>query len=166
MSAAIYRSLTPLIPNFLLRKLGNFWAPFLGAGIKISYVSDDFKNIHVEMPLKWFNKNYVGTHFGGSLYSMTDPFYMLMLINILGDDYIVWDKEAHVKFKRPGRGKVRAKFRISDEDINQIKTVLMEEKSFDFKKAVEVIDEDGVVICEALKTIFIKKREIKPRIVR
>lgn len=163
MNANIVKSISPLIPNFLLKQLGNLYGPFVGSGIKITYLSEDFKNVHVEMPLTWFNKNYVGTHFGGSLYSMVDPFYMLMLINILGPGYIVWDKEATVRFKKPGRGTVRATFKISDEEINHIKSSLAEERSIDFTKSVIVKDDDGNIICEAEKTMYIKK---KPRVIK
>ena len=73
-----------------MRMLMNIWAPFLGAGIRVKRLGPDWKEIDVEMKLRWWNANYVGTHYGGSLYSMTDPFFMLMLIENLGKDYIVW----------------------------------------------------------------------------
>ena len=85
----------------------------------VKRLQPDWKAIDVEMKLRFWNRNYVGTHFGGSLYSMTDPFYMLMLIENLGRDYIVWDKSAAIRFKRPGRGKMLAAFRLSDEQIER-----------------------------------------------
>ncbi len=87
-----------------LRRLLNVYPPFLGAGIYIKRIAMDYREVDVEMKLRWYNRNYVSTHFGGSLYAMTDPFYMLMLINILGEGYAVWDKAAHIDFVSPGRG--------------------------------------------------------------
>jgi len=85
-----------------MRMLLNIWAPFLGAGIRVKRLGPDWKEIDVEMKLRWWNANYVGTHYGGSLYSMTDPFFMLMLIENLGKDYIVRDKSASIRFKKTG----------------------------------------------------------------
>jgi hypothetical protein len=84
----------------------NVWPPFLGAGIRVNRFQPDWKGIEVEMKLRRWNSNYVGTHYGGSLYSMADPFYMLMLIENLGSDYIVWDKSATIRFKKPGKGRL------------------------------------------------------------
>src|SRR5689334_18498320 len=95
-----------------LQRRINFYSPYLGAGVRVTRVSEDFRQVDVEMPLRFYNRNYVGTHFGGSLYSMCDPFYMLMLIHILGPEYIVWDKAAAIRFKKPGKGVVKASFRL------------------------------------------------------
>jgi Domain of unknown function (DUF4442) len=83
-----------------MRMLLNIWPPFLGAGIRLRRIAPDWKAIDVEMKLRWWNRNYVGTHYGGSLYSMADPFLMLMLIENLGKDYIVWDKAASIRFRK------------------------------------------------------------------
>lgn len=85
-----------------LQLWSRFYVPFVGAGIRVTKVTPDFRQMEVKMKLKWYNKNYVGTHYGGSIYSMTDPFYMLMLIQILGKDYFVWDKAAHFKAGKDG----------------------------------------------------------------
>ena len=88
-----------------LKLLLNIYPPYLGAGIRVVQISGDFREVIVAMKLRWYNRNYVGTHFGGSLSAMTDPFFMLMLLNILGNDYIVWDQAARIQFLRPGRGR-------------------------------------------------------------
>src|ERR1039458_1263587 len=93
-----------------LRRLVNLWPPFLGAGIRIKHIAPDMKAVDVEMKLRWWNANYVGTHFGGSLFAMTDPFYMLMLMANLGRDYIVWDKAASIRYRKPGKGTVRSRY--------------------------------------------------------
>ena len=87
-----------------LRWALNFYPPYLGAGVKVRHISSDFREVRVSMGLTWYNRNYVRTQFGGSLYSMTDPFYMLMLMENLGRDYVVWDKAAHIEFVSPGKG--------------------------------------------------------------
>jgi hypothetical protein len=107
-----------------LRRWVNLWPPFRGAGIRIKRVAPDMKAIDVEMKLRFWNANYVGTHFGRSLFAMTDAFYMLMLMASLGRDYIVWDKAATIRYKKPGRGTVRAEFRLSDSQIEDIRDKL------------------------------------------
>jgi hypothetical protein len=82
-----------------LRRWINFWPPFLGAGIRVTHIAPDMKSVDVEMKLRWWNANYVGTHFGGSLFAMTDAFYMLMVMANLGRDYIVWDKAASIRYR-------------------------------------------------------------------
>jgi uncharacterized protein DUF4442 len=115
-------------------------------------------SIDVEMKLRFWNRNYVGTHFGGSLYSMTDPFYMLMLIENLGRDYIVWDKSAAIRFKRPGRGKVLAAFRLSDEQIEGIRQALTTQEKVEPEFMVEVRDETGAVVAEVQKVLHVRKK--------
>ena len=111
------------IPHALRRWI-NFWPPFLGAGIRVKRIAPDMKAIDVEMKLRWWNANYVGTHFGGSLFAMTDAFYMLMLMANLGRDYIVWDKAASIRYRKPGKGTVRAEFRLTDAQLDDIRDKL------------------------------------------
>ena len=121
--------------NRHMRMRLNIYPPFLGAGIRVKRLAPDWKEIDVEMKLHWWNANYVGTHYGGSLYSMTDPFFMVMLIENLGKDYIVWDKSASIRFKKPGRGTVFAKFRVSDQQIQEIKQALANGKKIEIGRA-------------------------------
>src|SRR3989344_4620230 len=110
--------------QFFLDRLINFYGPFLGAGVKLEKMTKDFRHARVSMKLTFYNKNYMGTQFGGSLYAMTDPWYMLMLIKNLGPDYIVWDKAATVNFRKPGRGKVVAEFNLTEEHLEEIRATL------------------------------------------
>jgi hypothetical protein len=141
-----------------LRVFLNFWPPFLGAGIRMRRLAPDWKAIDVEMKLRWWNRNYVGTHYGGSLYSMADPFFMLMLIENLGKDYIVWDKSASIRFRKPGRGTVFAAFRVSDEQIGEIKQALNSQEKIERVFRVEIKDESGVVIAEVEKLLHVRKK--------
>jgi hypothetical protein len=145
--------------NRHMRMRLNIYPPFLGAGIRVKRLAPDWKEIDVEMKLHWWNANYVGTHYGGSLYSMTDPFFMVMLIENLGRDYIVWDKSASIRFKKPGRGTVFAKFRVSDQQIQEIKQALSTEKKIERVFTVEVKDESGTVVAEVEKLLHIRRKD-------
>jgi acyl-coenzyme A thioesterase PaaI-like protein len=145
-----------------LRRWINFWPPFLGAGIHIQHISSDVKSVDVEMRLRWWNANYVGTHFGGSLFAMTDAFYMLMLMANLGRDYIVWDKAACIRYRKPGRGTVRAEFRLTDAQLDDIREKLKTLPKYEPVLNVEVKDEQGTVIAEVEKVLHIRKKEAAP----
>ncbi len=134
------------------------YPPYLGAGVRVTELAEDFKTIRVEMRLRWYNRNYVGTHFGGSLYSMCDPFYMLMLINILGPEYIVWDKAATIRFKRPGKGVVKAVFQLSDEQIAEIKAAADTQGKVEPQFQVTVTDSEGSVVAEVDKLLYVRKK--------
>jgi hypothetical protein len=137
----------------------NLYPPFLGAGIRVRRLQADWKAIDVEMKLRFWNSNYVGTHFGGSLYSMTDPFYMLMLIENLGRDYIVWDKSAAIRFRRPGKGTVRAEFRLADAQLDKIRDTLRTQDKTEPTFLVEVRNDSGDLIAVVEKVVYIRKKQ-------
>jgi acyl-coenzyme A thioesterase PaaI-like protein len=143
------------------KRLLNIYAPLRGAGIRLEEVSDDFKRVVVSLDLRWFNVNYVGVHFGGSLYSMTDPFFMLMIMKNLGSNYIVWDKSACIDFIKPGRGKVTATFEINQELIDQLRKQASEGKAILPKFEVTVKDVDGGAVARVTKTLYIKRKPEK-----
>jgi Domain of unknown function (DUF4442) len=157
--------------NVLLKLLGgsnsshalgrwiNLWPPFLGMGIRIRHIAPDMKAVDVEMKLRFWNANYVGTHFGGSLFAMTDPFYMLMLMANLGRDYIVWDKAASIRYRKPGRGTVRAEFRLSDSQIDDIREKLKTLPKYEPTFLVEVKDESGEVVAVVEKLLHVRKKQ-------
>jgi hypothetical protein len=142
-----------------VRLFFNLWPPLIGAGIRIKRIQTDWKEVDVEMKLRRWNANYVGTHYGGSLYSMTDPFFMVMMIEILGRDYIVWDKSASIRFRKPGRGTVYAQFRISEEQVAEIREALKSEDKIDREFGIEVKDGEGVVIAEVKKMLQFRNRK-------
>jgi acyl-coenzyme A thioesterase PaaI-like protein len=146
-----------------LRGFLNWWPPFLGAGIRVTRLAPDWKEIAVEMKLRRWNSNYVGTHYGGSLYSMADPFFMLMLIENLGRDYIVWDKSATIRFKRPGKGTVSAFFSVSECQIEQLRKTLETEEKVEPTFTVEIKDESGAVVAEVEKLIYVRKKDQGPK---
>jgi acyl-coenzyme A thioesterase PaaI-like protein len=142
-----------------LRRGINFYPPYLGAAVRMTHISDDFRHVEVEMPLRFYNRNYVGTHFGGSLYSMCDPFYMLMLINILGPDYIIWDKAANIRFKKPGKGLMKASFQLSEEQIEDIRRAADTQPKVEPQFQVVIKDEQGDVVAEIDKLLYVKRKQ-------
>ncbi len=158
MIAQLLRKYAKKVPVKVLLPLANWWSPFRGAGIKVISVSPDYREVRVQMKLRWFNRNYVGTHFGGSLYAMTDPFYMLMLINNLGSQYIVWDKGASINFIKPGRGTVNANFKFTGEEISAIKSKADEQGKYVFDRAVNIVDDSGALVASVVKTLYVRSR--------
>jgi acyl-coenzyme A thioesterase PaaI-like protein len=142
----------------LHRKI-NFYPPYLGAGVRVTRISDDFRDVEVEMPLRFYNRNYVGTHFGGSLYSMVDPFYMLMLINILGPGYVVWDKAATIRFKKPGKGVMKATFHLTEQQVAEIRATAETQPKVEPQFQVIIKDAEGAVVAEVDKVLYVKKKE-------
>ena len=122
------------------------------------YISDDYREIRVKIPLNWRTRNYVGTIYGGSMYAGIDPIYMLMLIKILGGGYVVWDKAAMIRFKRPGKETLFAGFALTQEEIDEIKAKLVTEKSIDRIYNVELADKNGKVHAVIEKTLYIAKK--------
>ena len=142
-----------------LQRFVNWYPPFLGAGIRIKHIADDLRTIEVHMPLRFWNKNYVGTHFGGSLYAMCDPFFMLILIHSLGPEYIVWDKAATIRFKRPGNGPVKAVFHIPQERIDDIRVQADAQGKIEPQFQTVVTDSEGTVIAEVDKLLYVRRKK-------
>jgi acyl-coenzyme A thioesterase PaaI-like protein len=142
-----------------MRQLINIYGPYFGAGVKATYIDKDFRQARVSLPLRWYNKNYVGVHFGGSLYSMIDPFYMLLLMNNLGKDYIVWDQSAEIEFIKPGTGTVSATFVITDEMLKEIKDKTANGDKFLPTYPVVITDEEGEIVAKANKTLYIRQKQ-------
>ncbi|WXL25503.1 DUF4442 domain-containing protein [Ectopseudomonas mendocina] len=144
----------------ILRWVMNFYPPYLGAGVWVRHISADFRHIKVEMPLRWYNRNYVRTHFGGSLYSMTDPFYMLMVMENLGRDYIVWDKAASIDFVAPGKGPVYADFSIDQALLDEIRQRTASGEKYLPELQVDVRDAAGELVARVHKTLYVR---LKPQ---
>lgn len=122
---------------------------------KIIEVSDDLHFVKIKIPLNWKNRNYVGTIFGGSMLSATDPIYMIQLINILGEDYVVWDKAATIKYRRPAKEAVFCEFIFSKQDIANIKRDVLQKGEIDIIKTPNIVTKSGTVIAELSKTIYV-----------
>lgn len=143
----------------ILRHVFNWYRPYRGAGIKVTHLADDFSSATVQMKLTWFNRNYVGVHFGGSLYAMIDPFYMLLIMNQLGRDYIVWDKAAEIEFIRPGEGTVSAHFKVDQTLLDDIRNRTAQGEKYLPTYEVDIMDAKGQVVAKAFKTIYIRRKK-------
>ena len=137
----------------------NLWPPFLGAGIRVKHIAPDYREIVVSLKLRWYNRNYVGTHFGGSLAAMTDPFYMLMLIHTLGKAYIVWDKTSTIDFIAPGRGTVTARFTLDDDQIAEIERETANGDPYYPEFSVDIVNESGEAIAKVTKRLYVRKKQ-------
>ena len=134
----------------------NLYPAYRGTGARVTYIADDFREARVRLPLSWRTRNYVGTIFGGSLYGAVDPVYMILLIKVLGRDYTVWDKAATIRFKKPGKTTLFARFLLGDDEVATIRG-LAEESPVDRVYTVDLADADGGVHATVEKTIYIRK---------
>ena len=139
------------------------YPPYLCAGIHVTHADRRLREIEVELRLRPWNRNYVGTHFGGSLYSMCDPFYMLMVMESLGPGYVVWDKSATIDFLRPGRGRVRARFELTDSQLTRIREDLERDGKAYPKFEVIVRNEAGEAVTRVGKVLSVRTRQEKSR---
>ena len=135
----------------------NVFPAYRGTGARVTYISADWREVRVALPLSWRTRNYVGTIFGGSLYGPVDPMYMIMLIRILGPGYTVWDKAATIRFLRPGRSTLSARFLLEGAEIDEIRRRLESEPSVDRVYSVELKDAAGVTHAAVEKTVYIRK---------
>ena len=142
-----------------MRRLFNIWPPFRGAGIYVREIAPDFRRVTVELRMKLLNRNYVGTHFGGSLFAMTDPFFMIMMMKNLGPGYIVWDKAGTVRFLRPARGTVTARFTMPAERVAEARERTAGGEKHEPQFRVEIVDEAGVTVADVEKTLYIRRKK-------
>ncbi len=145
----------------LLKFLLNLFPPYLGAGIRVKHISNDFRTFDVEMKLRWYNRNMMGSHFGGNLSSMTDPFFVLILIYNLGRGYIIWDQASSITFKKPATGKVTARFHLTEQQVQEVRSKANTEHTYRPNFTVDILDENGAVVSQVDKVIYVKKREPK-----
>ena len=141
-----------------LRTRLHAYPPYAGAGIVVTHIAQDASEIRVEMPLTDRNVNLVGTHFGGSLYSMVDPHLMILLIRRLGPDYVVWDKEAHIDFRKPGLGTMYATIRITDEELEAIRSATAKGDKHLPRWRLTILDEQDEVVATVLKTLYVRRK--------
>jgi acyl-coenzyme A thioesterase PaaI-like protein len=136
----------------------NLWPPFIGAGIHIMEIAPDYRHARVRLRMGLLNRNYFGTHFGGSLYAMTDPFYALMLLHNLPRGYVVWDKTSQIHYKSPGRGYVYANFTLDDAMINEVLAATADGQKYEPTWAVDVVDAAGKTVATVEKTLYVRRK--------
>jgi len=147
------------VSPWFFRTMMNIWSPFRGAGIKVRHVSKDYRHVEVVLKAGRLKRNYVGTHFGGSLYAMTDPFYMLMLMHNLGRDYWVWDKTASIDYLTAASGPVTAHFRLSEGQIEAIRAATRDGDKHLPEFHIDITDAAGTVVARVHRTIYVRLKK-------
>jgi acyl-coenzyme A thioesterase PaaI-like protein len=143
-----------------LQRLGFNWFPaYRATGGRITYIAGDWREIRIRLPLNRRTRNYVGTIFGGSMYGAVDPIYMVMLIQALGPRYVVWDKAAAIRFRRPGRTTLHARFVLDDAELDAIRSALEHAPAVDRTYVVDLVDDEGVVHATVEKVIHVRRKE-------
>ena len=147
---------------WLFRQGLNLLPAYWGTGARVEYFSSDGREVRIALPLSWRTRNYVGTIFGGSMYAAVDPVYMVMLIRLLGPDYVVWDKSATIRFRRPGRSTLRARFLVPEAETDEIRAALEVQRSIDRTYRIELVDGEGTVCAEIEKVVYVRRRATAP----
>ena len=150
-------------PEFMRRAM-NFYAPIRGAGIQVERIAPNFDEVEVVMPLTRRNKNIMGTQFGGSLYAMADPFFMLILMKRLGHRYHVWDQEANIRFVSPGKAEVKGVYRVDDHALEEIKELASSGEKVLYTFEVDITQKDGTIVAQVTKVLYIRlKKQYRPQ---
>jgi acyl-coenzyme A thioesterase PaaI-like protein len=142
-----------------LRWLMNVWPPYLFSGVRIIEINGDWRRAVVELRAHWWNRNYVGVHFGGSLFAMTDPFWMLLTMNVLGRGYVVWDRQGSIEFLKPARGTVRAVFVLEQATVEAIRVATASGEKYLHWFETEITDQHGEVVARVRKQLYARKKE-------
>jgi len=143
----------------LTRHLFNLVPAYRGTGGRVTYIASDWREVRVRIPLSLRTRNYVGTIYGGSMYGAVDPFYMIMLIHLLGPGYLVWDKAASIRFRKPGRSTLHARFVLDEAELSAIREALVTARSVDRVYTVELADAAGLVHATVEKTLYVRRAE-------
>lgn len=146
-------------PEFgrLIRRI-NWYPPYLGMGIRVRSYAPDFTRFEVELRARWYNRNLFGTHFGGSLYAMCDPFFVFIVMMNLGKGYIVWDKSAAIEFLKPARGTILGVFEISSERLAEIRAEVDELGKNTYHFEADLTDETGQTVARVSKEIYVRSK--------
>ncbi len=147
----------------MLRWGFNLFPAYRATGARVEYVAHNFREVRIRLPLSLRTRNYVGTIFGGSMYGAVDPVYMLMLIRTLGPEYVVWDKSASIRFRKPGRSTLFARFVLDDAELDAIRAATEDGSSTDRVYRVELVDAEGVVHAEVEKTLYVRRKDARRR---
>ena len=142
-----------------MRRLFNLWPPFRGMGVKVVELDPEYRHATVELRMRLLNRNYVGSHFGGSLFAMADPWFMILMMHRLGEDYVVWDKAGSVRFLKPARGTVKARFEMPEERVAEARERTAGGGKHEPVFRAAIVDEQGVTVAEVEKTLHIRRKK-------
>ena len=141
-----------------MRWLFNLWPPFRGMGIRVAEIAPDYRKVRVQLKMQLLNRNFVGTHFGGSMFAMADPWFMIMMMHVLGREYVVWDKAGTVRFLKPAKGTVTARFTLDEADVARAREATASGGKYEPKFRVDIVDAEGVTVADVEKTLYIRKK--------
>ena len=147
-------SVSPRVARWVI----NLWPPFIGAGIHIEYIAADWSEARVRMHHRLLNSNIFGTHFGGSLFAMTDPFFAILMLHRLGRDYVLWDKASSIDFRLPARGTVRAVFTLSEADVEKARQMTASGEKYEPTFIVDIKNREGEIVARVNKTLYIRRK--------
>ena len=141
----------------LIRRV-NLYPPYLGMGIRVRSFSDDFTRFEVELRPRWYTRNLFGTHFGGSLYAMADPFFVFIVTMNLGNNYIVWDKSAAIDFLRPAKGIITGIFDIDRTQLERMRNEVdaLGKNTYHFE--ADLVDESGQTVARVSKEVYVRTK--------
>ena len=145
-----------------LRLVFSLWPPFLFSGIRVTDIGDDYRYARVELRMRWYNRNYVKTHFGGSLFAMTDPFWMILMLQRLGPDYLVWDQSGEIRFVKPGKGTVTAEFRLDDAVVDEIRAAAAGGEKVLRWFETDIRNAGGEVVARVRKQLYVRRKPGRP----
>ncbi len=154
-----------LSPRTVLRII-SYWPPYLVSGIRVVDVADDLSRVAVSLRARPWNRNYFGTHFGGSLYAMCDPFYVFVLVHQLGEDHIVWDKAAEIEFVTAVSEPVFATFAVDPATVDDIRRAALEQFKVEPELSTEIVTASGEVVARVRKTLYVRRKDAKERFTR
>jgi acyl-coenzyme A thioesterase PaaI-like protein len=140
----------------------NLFPAYRGTGARVTFIAADYSEVRITLPLNRRTRNYVGTIFGGSMYGAIDPVYMLMLMKRLGKQYIVWDKAATIRFRRPGRSRLFATFQLTSADVDSLRQAADTNEKVDRQFLVDLVDAEGVVHASFEKLIHVRRKPARP----
>ncbi len=143
----------------LIKKI-NMYPPYLGMGISVKSFREDFTRFEVELRAKWYNRNLFGTHFGGSLYSMSDPFFVFIITMNFGSGYIVWDKSATIDFLKPAKGTILGIFEISKDRLDQIRAEVDDLGKNTYHFEADLVDEAGQAVARVRKEVYVRSKAV------
>lgn len=161
---SLYQKIAKVCPKYIgkpkLFKYGFNLSPmYRRSTARITNVSKDLLNIRIKLPISYKNKNYVNSIFGGSMFSAVDPIPMVQLINLIGEDFVVWDKAAKIFFKRPAKESLYADFTYTVEELEEIKSKVAQENEFEFIKITSLTNKDKTIVySEVRKTIYVANK--------
>ena len=148
----------------MLRRFMNLWPPFAFAGIRITHLDPAYYGVTVRLREHWWNRNVAGVHFGGSLFAMTDPFWMMLLLHHLGKDHVVWDKAAEIDFVKPGNGQVTAEFTLDPADVERLRKLAAGGDKVLEWFSVDVTDGSGAVVARVRKQVYVRRKRDRAEI--